>query len=518
MDEIYKIASSKRIQQLEKELEVQLSELKTEIQEHRALKRSPHWPYSSIRLPKDVSYFRKKRELALRKSLQVAESKPLVIQADVLQRELESCLRKEYTFENLPLLLHQWRSPLLSPSSTIHSDKGGTIGPFVLVWCVQPRSWVRIAVSERWKRFCQHSSMMEQIYPLYQEQVGHIMQEYNDAVQRAERLAVAQENLFMGKNNPGHLVTQEDLMIYTRWLVCHLYSLRDIHSYLRVLQYLPISDRLEIAILDVDQENGDMCTGHIDPESSSTNNQNSGCQASSVTSTSELFRKEVTSILPHNKTKAVELKPQLELLLSHFNICYNTEDLKNSADEMELFSLVVQKFQNIFHEQQRLKIFPAYDVKLAKVDIQDLLKPSMAFKKTANWIPFIKIKPKRDPWQQKLLTKLRERDRIDALMQSHTKFLKVSNPLRVMEVLQAHAAAVLEPASALLSFVKPQGSDQGTCDGIWEEIYGSIGLHQEEDTEEGELSMEGKDTDGPQISPSQYAGGSSKKNKQTGYR
>ncbi|KAM8998877.1 uncharacterized protein ACOB8E_021202 [Sarcophilus harrisii] len=494
MDEIYKIASSKRIQQLEKELEVQLAELKTEIQEHGALKRSLHWPYSSIRLPKDVSYFRKERELALRKSLQVAESKPLVIQADVLQRELESCLRKEYTVENLPLLLHQFyteRITQLVQSKYLHML--------------------------RWKRFCQHSSIMEQIYPLYQEQVGHIMQEYNDAVQRAERLAVAQENLFMGKNNPGHLVTQEDLMIYTRWLVCHLYSLRDIHNYLRVLQYLPISDRLEIAIQDVDQENGDMCTGHIDPESSSTNNQNSGCQASSVTSTSGLFRKEVTSILPHNKTEAVELKPQLELLLSHFNICYNTEDLKNSADEMELFSLVVQKFQNIFHEQQRLKIFPAYDVKVAKVDIQDLLKPSMTFKKTANWIPFIKIKPKCDPWQQKLLTKLRERDRIDALMQLHTKFLKVSNPLRVMEALQAHAAAVLEPASALLSCVKPQGSDQDTCDGIWEEIYGSISLHQEEDTEEGDLSMEGKDTDGPQISPSQYAGGSSKKNKQTGY-
>lgn len=37
----------------------------------------------------------------------MAESKPLVIQADVLKRELESCLRREYTPENLPLLLLQ---------------------------------------------------------------------------------------------------------------------------------------------------------------------------------------------------------------------------------------------------------------------------------------------------------------------------------------------------------------------------------------------------------------------------
>lgn len=41
--------------------------------------------------------------------IQVAESKPLVIQADVMQRELESCLRREYTPENLPLLLLQVR-------------------------------------------------------------------------------------------------------------------------------------------------------------------------------------------------------------------------------------------------------------------------------------------------------------------------------------------------------------------------------------------------------------------------
>lgn len=41
--------------------------------------------------------------------VQVAQSKSLVIQPDVMQRELESCLRREYTSENLPLLLLQVR-------------------------------------------------------------------------------------------------------------------------------------------------------------------------------------------------------------------------------------------------------------------------------------------------------------------------------------------------------------------------------------------------------------------------
>lgn len=61
------------------------------------------------------------------------------------------------------------------------------------------------------------------------------MQEFNDAVQRAERLSVARENFLMGKSNPPNLVTPEDLTIYTRWLVCHLHSLRPIHHYLQVV-------------------------------------------------------------------------------------------------------------------------------------------------------------------------------------------------------------------------------------------------------------------------------------------
>lgn len=62
------------------------------------------------------------------------------------------------------------------------------------------------------------------------------MQEYNDALHRADRLSVARENFLMGKKNPPNLVTQEDLTIYTNWLVCHLHSLKTIHQYLQVCE------------------------------------------------------------------------------------------------------------------------------------------------------------------------------------------------------------------------------------------------------------------------------------------
>nr|XP_056712181.1 putative uncharacterized protein C6orf183 [Euleptes europaea] len=225
MDGIYKISSTERVQQVEKELAAQLAELKTEIEENRVLQGTPHKAYSSVPLPKDIYFFRRERELALKKCLQVAGAKPLVIQADVLQRELESCLKREYTSESLPLLLHQF-----------FTDR--------IAQLVQSKYLYML----RWKRFCHHSSVIEQLYPLYQKQVAHIMQEYNDAVQRATRLSKARENFLSGQENPTTLVTQEDLVIYTQWLICHLHSLKAVHNYLQVLQYLPVSHRMEEAI------------------------------------------------------------------------------------------------------------------------------------------------------------------------------------------------------------------------------------------------------------------------------
>lgn len=65
---------------------------------------------SSVPLPKDVSSFRAQREEALRAGLQVANTVPLQSQADLMEKEMESCLSLEYTPESLPPLLHQVRT------------------------------------------------------------------------------------------------------------------------------------------------------------------------------------------------------------------------------------------------------------------------------------------------------------------------------------------------------------------------------------------------------------------------
>lgn len=84
------------------------------------------------------------------------------------------------------------------------------------------------------QRACLANSPWSVCISFKQKQVGYIMQEFDDAAQRAERLSAARDNFLTGKSNPPTLVTPEDLTIYTRWLVCHLHSLRTIHHYLQV--------------------------------------------------------------------------------------------------------------------------------------------------------------------------------------------------------------------------------------------------------------------------------------------
>ena len=62
------------------------------------------------------------------------------------------------------------------------------------------------------------------------------MLEYDDCLTRARRLAVAHEAYLTGKPPAHNAITEEDLMIYTRWLTCYVHSVKKIHGFLRVRQ------------------------------------------------------------------------------------------------------------------------------------------------------------------------------------------------------------------------------------------------------------------------------------------
>ncbi|XP_041043277.1 uncharacterized protein LOC121277708 [Carcharodon carcharias] len=525
MGETYKVSDTARIQAMENELAGQLAELKQEIEENGILQRAPTQSFSSVCIPKDISYFRKERELLLKKGLQVAEAKPLLIQADVMQRELESCLTQEYTAESLPLLLHQFFT------DRMHQ----------LVQC-------KYLHMLRWKRFCQHTNIIEQIYPLYKKQISRIMKEYDDAVQRARRLSAARECLLTETGNASKFVTQEDVVIYLQWLVCHLHSLTTIHGYLRVLQYLPMSHNVEVtpeklfdALAD-DEDKGSTITllsslpAPTRPSTAFSSVSGSAGKTSALLSSAgthpiSIFNKyssvmgfedgfdfEVSLCLPVHKLNIEEFKPQLQYLLSHFSIEYDVDDIRDTANEMELFTLVIRKFRSIFSKEETMKTFPIYDAFEPGTKHWGMKGPNMALRKEANWIPFLKIKPKQDPWQQKIMTKLKEQKNMDEILRLQSQFFQISDPNQVMDALRQHAVTTHEPYTVQPLAVTSHRMGQHTSY-VWNRIYGNAKPYQEPRRKESGSPVEINDWEVEDVNQNKCTAGvfSSKKSRDQGY-
>ena len=134
----------------------------------------------------------------------------------------------------------------------------------------------------RWKRFCEHTSAIESLYPYYQKRIrwvqclqvtnlwtlhwllltirwfgesvlcicgctqgrlrkrtvflfdSQINAEYKDCMERAQRLAVAKESLSQNSDFAAQSVKREDLIIYLRWLICQHHSVKKVNQYLTV--------------------------------------------------------------------------------------------------------------------------------------------------------------------------------------------------------------------------------------------------------------------------------------------
>ncbi|KAL7380391.1 hypothetical protein ABVT39_017041 [Epinephelus coioides] len=147
---------------------------------------------------------------------------------------------------------------------------------------------------------------------------------------------------------------------------------------------------------------------------------------------------------------------------------------------MELFSTVWREFRTIFRQQEQMKTFPQYDGSEVKQSQWGRKTPSLALRKEANWIPFIQVKPRRDPWQQKLVTKLKEKKSVDELLKMHSRFLQVPDLLHVTVALKEHAAHAADSPSAPTSSVSHTSkTEQQKISEIWTSIYSASSLTQE---------------------------------------
>ncbi|XP_042188824.1 uncharacterized protein LOC121848532 [Callorhinchus milii] len=239
-------------------------------------------------------------------------------------------------------------------------------------------------------------------------------------------------------------------------------------------------------------------------------------KCSVVTEFEGLFGDDITICLPTHKLQIEEFKPQLQNLVSHFNIGYNVDDITNTAKEMELFTLVIRKFRSIFSKGQTMKRFLVYDALEPGAENWGMKGPSMALMKEANWIPFLKVKPKQDPWQQKIMSNLKQQKYIDEILRLHSQFFQVSDPNRVMDALRQHAMAVHEPCAgqSQISYHSGQHANH-----IWNQIYGNADLYGEQRYDGGSspVDIDEGETENLRTSKRMGSAFSSKKSKDQGY-
>ncbi|XP_067841118.1 uncharacterized protein si:ch73-242m19.1 [Heptranchias perlo] len=185
---------------------------------------------------------------------------------------------------------------------------------------------------------------------------------------------------------------------------------------------------------------------------------------------------------------------------------------------MELFTLVIRKFRSIFSKEETMKTFPVYDALEAGTERWGMKGPNMALKKEANWIPFLKIKPKQDPWQQKIMTKLKQQKYMDEILRLQSQFFQVSDPNQVMDALRQHAVVAHEPCAVQPLAVTSHHSGQHTSH-IWNRIYGNANLYQEPRRNESGSPVEINEweVDNVNLNKRTASAFSSKKNRDQGY-
>ncbi|XP_041457909.1 uncharacterized protein LOC121410103 isoform X2 [Lytechinus variegatus] len=513
--ELYQVGSSEKIKALEEELAKELQDLKNDIEENEMLGKMPKVA-SSVSLPKSVDHFRKQREQVIKRAMEVSEAQPLVIQADVMKEEMENCQKREFSKENLSLILHQFFCDKIQQ----------------LVQCKHMHML-------RWKRFCEHTSTLEALYPHYQNQLGMIMSEYSDAIARAKRLSVANEALVMGKPLVTEsLVTLEDMQIYTRWLVSYYHSVKRIHAFLKIIEWIAVAHKHEISPDELDESDqmiksdhhtdqknqgpqtpkainrpgrwsifdGRLSMGEVSVapspgqtsmlESIKERNDSGGIDdvggsllssSVNVMSTNTITNtpqgaaaaaaagggpasNSATMGIPCHLLNLEDFKPVLEFLMACYSVHMNLDDMESGSDEMELISIVTRKFKSNFTRQEQQKTFPTYDKLETGNESWGADTSSHALLKESNWTQFIKLKPEKDPKQEKMMMKLRQRNSIDELLRAQSRFISVTDFVKVMDTLRAHAVSVREPPNYQSASVTSHRTAYNT-NTIWRKIY-----------------------------------------------
>ncbi|XP_070191909.1 uncharacterized protein [Littorina saxatilis] len=501
LDQLYTPGSSEKVLDLERDLNREISELVAELEETETQRGVAPKITGTVPLPKDIAHFRRERAVIIQRALQVSEAQPLRMQAEEMRLEMAISETPEYTIQSLPLLLHQY-----------------------FLERIQSLIQLKHLHMLRWKRFCEHTSSIEQLHPLYHQRLVLLMKEYNDCIQRAHRLAPTRENHLAGKAEAsGTLVTMEDLLIYLRWLVCHQHAMKHFNQYLRVIQWLPVTHKLEIAPPDKNADqmtvsNASKIASRYRDESYSHPEADSPLQSDSqeysyspippppsinlglltttplptssmiyaaAVSGGGLASDETLLGLPvHNSDiQSGTLRPQLVFLLNLYGVNYDIHSIQSTSDEMEMFAAVNKKYKHFFIKQEHLLTFCTYDHFESVSEGWGCDTPNHALLKESNWLPFVSLTPENDPLQEKRWTELRHSNKVDEILHVMAHFLKVKDPDKVQDTLKEHASLTHNPPPVHAASVTSHKTTNNTRE-TWRKIYTNRNLYTSTETDD----------------------------------
>ena len=184
------------------------------------------------------------RRLYFERLFQVNDVREPFIQADRMRAQMSdaSTLRHQHTEHTLPLVLHQF-----------FVDR--------LEWAINAKH----AHLLRWSRFNHHTSLIEDNYVHFKSRIGWLLSDYNDAWERASRLNAARDALLLKSPPNSHstatatpttsssaassLVQVDDVCIYMRWLITHIYAHKYFAQFVRMVEWLPCEVSTELFAL-----------------------------------------------------------------------------------------------------------------------------------------------------------------------------------------------------------------------------------------------------------------------------
>ncbi|XP_067931806.1 uncharacterized protein [Watersipora subatra] len=482
---------------------------------------------STVPLPKDPGYFKRERKQAINRMLTVGEAKPVIVQADALKEEMYNCLKPEYSSESLPLLLHEYfvnRMEELVQAKYLHLL--------------------------RWKRFCEHTSAIESLYPYYQKRICQINAEYRDCLERAQRLAVAKEALSQNTDIAAQSVKREDLIIYLRWLICQHHAVKKVNQYLTVLQWFHVSHKNHVMPVketkeeDVGQKAmNNFSIRYDDVETSMLAANKTASKTALVPSLKNSQQTKVSGVpnppplvnpqlfstnpvppssflmaaaaaggglaagdsgsLPLHCNEFQSLKPHILFLAHLYDVESNVEEISSTADEMEMYAAVLRVFKRAFTRQEAMKTFKTYDCLEMGSQNWGADHSTHALKKDCNWLQYIAFKLDTDPIQEKEMTRLRHDNNIDQLLETQSRFLQINDPEKVLDVLKAHATAVKAAPSTQEISVRNNRTKHNPLN-VLLKIYANPDQYSSKDRAEegGQGSFDPKDVETVKLGPS----------------